>query len=65
VRDVDASSLIAPATISRTAEPAARPVERRTAVSQASTRKYKKKSSFSREFNKSMKSLQRSLDKLF
>ncbi len=58
--DVETAALPAPSALARNAEP-----DDRRDVRQASTRKYKKKSSFSREFNKSMKSLQRSLDKLF
>ncbi|WP_439544211.1 peptidoglycan-binding domain-containing protein [Hyphomicrobium sp.] len=58
--DVETAALPAAAAISRKAEPTERRVVRKN-----SARKYKQKSSFNREFNKGMKSLQRSLNKLF
>lgn len=58
--DIETAALPAAAAISRTTEPGGRRVVRKN-----SARKYKQKTSFSREFNKGMKSLQRSLNKLF
>lgn len=58
--DIETAALPATAAISRRAEPSERRVVRKNYP-----RKYKQKSSFSRSVEKGMKSLQRSLNKLF